>query len=146
MIRVSVFSFGLALLGLSSFCQIGLAQKDKPIKIPAEQLAKECAADPKAAQKKYQDKAIEVEGVVVAVYQELFYKEKGVEVWDVRLKGFEQGKKNWTVTGFFLPSSPAQDKAKKAKKGEKVAITGTFSRVIELAGSVTIEAMSIETR
>ena len=139
MIR-STFCLGLALLGLTSLCQTGLAQKET-IKIAAEQLAKECATDPKAAEKKYKDKAVEVEGEVALVR-----KEKDVEVWDVWLKGFEQGKKNWKVIGFFLPSSPAQDKAKNAKKGQKAVITGTFKRVSETIGGVSIEGMSIETR
>jgi hypothetical protein len=50
------------------------------------------------------------------------------------------------VTGYFLPSSPGQAKAKNAKKGQKVVITGTFKRVIEAIGGVSIEAMSLETR
>lgn len=97
--------------------------KADPIKISAEQLTKECAADDDKANDKYRNKILEVDGVV-----KKSDKQGHTGGWSIELTGtkYKDGKSTWTIMTVFDAKSDDLAKAKKLKAGDKVIIRGKY--------------------
>lgn len=117
---------GLLLL-CTAACSVLAQTKDEPkaeaIKISAEQLTKECAADDDKANDKYRNKIVEVDGVV-----KKSDKQGNTGGWSIELAGtkYKDGKSTWTVMTVFDAKSDDLGKAKKLKAGDKVTVRGKF--------------------
>lgn len=122
-------------LALSSRDALAQGTEDKPIKITAEELSKECSMNEDASFKKYVNKYMEVTGQVV----ESKMAPAGKMPWRVDLKGF----KNQVVVFNFQKDSPDFAKAKKLTKGQKVVIRGqfliSFTSFVEITKPVLVE-------
>jgi hypothetical protein len=112
---------GVMLGGRPAEAQTRKTSKGETVKLTADELAKECEADPNKAEAKYKGKMLRVTGVVGSVYDEILYlpsKKSGGGTTDVVIR---YGKEN----------KPA------VKTGEKATFEGHFDRVAVLGPALT---------
>jgi hypothetical protein len=120
---VTVLALALALP------QSAAAQKNVPVSITAEELAKECAAGPEKAEKKYAGKVLRVTGKVGDVFDGVLY---------LPTKAKLDGTELAVVVRFDAKAKHA------VKTGETATFEGTFDRVAvlgpQLKGSKLVPA------
>jgi hypothetical protein len=98
------------------------------LSVKAEELAKDYAVDPAAADKKYKDKILEVEGKIHDQYGKEVGPEPSVVLWGYQEKPATVPQ---LVQCYFVPS--LQEKAAALKKGDTIKLrgrcTGAFAKI-----------------